>query len=141
MLFIDPTCEHCVYLLGRAKDAGLNLSVLYFVTPQGGVIEEAAIQAAVRDTFPEHFAQFVAQRHENLGWFAGWQTWKKTAEQIGLNQQKIEAALPEVIKAVLAESELARQLGVPATPALWDGKVLRVGNECLNDYLKNRKTL
>ena len=137
LIFIDPTCEYCADLLSKIQERGLLLSVCYMVPDHGATFSEAAIQVAVRESCPESFIAFVGLRHCDLSWLAGWQTWKKDAEELALDIAKVEAALPQAVELLIRETEFARALKIPAAPALWDGRVLRVGASCLDEYLRS----
>lgn len=135
ILFIDPTCEHCAAILAQIRVWGVRMDVWYMVPDHGVAFSEAAVQAAVRESYPEAFVDFVGLRHRDLAWLAGWQTWRKDAEELDLDINKIEAALPQAVELLLNETEVARALKIPAAPALWDGRALIVGVGCLDEYI------
>lgn len=137
ILFIDPTCEHCAALLAQIKKQELPTHVWYMVPYHGATFSEAAVQVAVRESYPERLIDFVGLRHRDLAWLAGWQNWRKDAEELGLDVAIVEATLPRAVALLLKETEVARALKIPAAPALWDGQVLRVGVSCLDEYLRN----
>ena len=137
ILFVDPTCEHCAALLLQIREQGLLVDVRYMVPDHGATFSEAAIQVSVRESYPERFVDFVRLRHCDLAWLAGWQNWKRDAEELGLDVVRIEATLPRAVELLLKETEFARALKIPAAPASWDGKTLRVGANCLDEYLRN----
>lgn len=98
---------------------------------------EAVIQIAVRESHPAAFVGFVGLRHRDLAWLTGWRSWRRDAEELGLDSAVVEATLPRAVELMIKEAETARILKVPATPALWDGKMLRVGAGCLDNYLRD----
>lgn len=141
ILFIDPWCRFCSAILKQAQEMGISLRTVYLSPPWGPKWEEAVGHVTIREIYTEKYLDFVWARQPRANWHPAWNSWWQTVEEMGLDKKKLLKFLPTAKMILSQEIAEVRVLGVPNAPALWDGKLLRVGTECLDDYLDNSETI